>query len=36
MANEEIPNLKSFDDDALDRAFAALEGCRRGRYAAGA
>ena len=29
MANEEIPNLGSFDDGALDRAFAALEGQAR-------
>lgn len=25
MTNEEIPNLSSFDDESLDRAFAALE-----------
>ena len=29
MANEEIPNLSSYDDGALDRAFAALEGQAR-------
>jgi phenylalanyl-tRNA synthetase alpha chain len=29
MANEEIPNLKSFDDGSLDRAFAELAGQAR-------